>query len=168
MPGYWGTLLLLAVGLGVATPAFGASEFGSADLVVIEKSRRQMLLFAAGRQIARYYIALGKNPVGTKRCRGDNRTPEGVYSIVGRKPNSDFYRALRISYPSEEDVARARQAGCDPGGDIMIHGLRPGSEENLTKHLFSDWTQGCVAVTNEEIEQIWSLVPDGTRVEIRP
>lgn len=168
MGSHWGMWLVLCVGLATAAPALSASEFRAADLVVIEKGQRQMKLFAAGRQIARYYIALGQNPVGSKRCRGDNRTPEGTYSIVGRKPNSDFYRALRISYPSEEDVARARQMGCDPGGDIMIHGLRPGSEENLLRHLYTDWTQGCVAVTNEEIEQIWSMVPDGTRVEIRP
>ena len=152
----------------LAGPAWATSPMGSVDLVVIEKARRQMTLFSAGQQISRYYVALGKSPVGRKLCQGDNRTPEGRYSISGRKPNSDFYRALRISYPSDEDVARAHKLGCDPGGDIMIHGLRPGSPDGLRKHLFTDWTLGCVAVTNEEIEQIWAMVPDGTPVEIRP
>lgn len=169
MSSKWGKWLWVAVALWLPVPGLcSPSAMDSVDLVVIEKSRRQMTLFADGRQIASYYVALGRNPVGHKRCQGDNRTPEGRYSISGRKPNSDFYRALRISYPSDDDVARARQVGCDPGGDIMIHGLRPGSQDIQRKHPYTDWTLGCVAVTNEEIEQIWALVPDGTPVEIRP
>lgn len=169
MSSSWGKWLLLGVAMSLPVPGFCISPtMESVDLVVIEKSRRQLKLFADGRQVASYYVALGKNPIGHKRCQGDNRTPEGRYSISGRKPNSDFYRALRISYPSDDDVARARQVGCDPGGDIMIHGLRPDAPDNLSKHPYTDWTLGCVAVTNEEIEQIWALVPDGTPVEIRP
>lgn len=160
---FFGLCLTVLSGSALAAP-----DIRSADRVVIEKSRRQMTLYSGERQVARYYVALGKQPVGRKRCQGDLRTPEGTYAISGRKPNSDFYRALRISYPSEDDVARAREAGCDPGGDIMIHGLRPGSRENLRKHLLTDWTHGCVAVTNDEIEQIWAMVPDGTPVDIRP
>lgn len=165
-------LLTVACWAAWTLPAFASPAPQSADLVadlvVVEKGRRTMLLFAAGQQIARYYVALGKNPVGKKHCTGDNRTPEGVYQISGRKPNSDFHRALRISYPSPDDVANAQARGCTPGGDIMIHGLRPGSMANERQHLFADWTRGCVAVTNKEIEQIWSMVRDGTRVEIKP
>lgn len=136
-----------------------------ADLVVIEKGARRLSLYTHGRLLGAYRVALGKAPVGTKECQGDNRTPEGFYHVAGRKADSRFHRALRLSYPSDRDVARARALGCEPGGDIMIHGLRTDVGQ---AHLMSDWTRGCVAVTNQEIEEIWSLVPDGVRVEIRP
>jgi murein L,D-transpeptidase YafK len=139
-----------------------------ADLVIIEKGERRMTLYTGGRHLATFEVALGRSPVGPKRCRGDNRTPEGYYHVAGRKENSDFHRALRISYPSPDDVERARAAGCDPGGDIMIHGLKTDMGADSRRHREVDWTQGCVAVTNDEIERIWALVPDGARVEIRP
>lgn len=136
-----------------------------ADLVVIEKAARTLTLYVHGRTLASYRVALGAAPIGTKECKGDNRTPEGFYKVSGRKADSDFHRALRLSYPSDHDIARARALGCDPGGDIMIHGLRV---DVGAEHLASDWTRGCVAVTNREIEEIWERVPDGVRVEIRP
>jgi murein L,D-transpeptidase YafK len=139
-----------------------------ADLVIIEKAERRLTLYSHGRRLATFEVALGRSPVGPKRCRGDNRTPEGYYHVAGRKENSDFHRALRISYPSPDDVERARAAGCDPGGDIMIHGLKTDMGADSRRHREVDWTQGCVAVTNDEIERIWALVPDGARVEIRP
>ena len=139
-----------------------------ADRIVIEKAARTLTLFAGTRRIAAYRVALGQAPVGHKHCQGDNRTPEGRYRISGRKLNSDFHRALRISYPEANDVAAARARGCQPGGDIMIHGLAPSFANLGPAHRTVDWTRGCVAVTNEEIEQIWSLVADGTPVEIRP
>lgn len=139
-----------------------------ADRVVIEKGRRTLTLYAAGRALAAFRVALGREPVGRKLCRGDNRTPEGLYHVAGRKLDSDFHRALQISYPSEDDLARARLFGCDPGGQIMIHGLKPERSWVGPRHSIVDWTQGCVAVTNEEIERIWMMVPDGAQVEIRP
>jgi murein L,D-transpeptidase YafK len=139
-----------------------------ADRVVIEKSRRTLTLYAGDRRLARFRVALGKAPVGRKLCRGDNRTPEGRYHVAGRKENSDFHRALRISYPSPDDQDRAREAGCQPGGDIMIHGLKEDWGRDSRFHRLRDWTQGCVAVTNDEIEQIWAMVPDGIEVEIKP
>ena len=140
-----------------------------ADRVVIEKGERTLRLYAGDVMIGFFQVALGREPVGPKRCRGDNRTPEGYYRVSGRKLNSDFHRALQISYPSAQDIERAHRQGCDPGGEIMIHGLKEdwGPSEN-PKHRQVDWTHGCVAVTNEEIERIWAMVPDGATVVIRP
>jgi murein L,D-transpeptidase YafK len=157
------TALLLAASVAHASP------LQQADRVVIEKGKRTLRLYAGARQLAAFYVALGHEPVGRKLCQGDDKTPEGVYAIEGRKENSDFHRALKISYPSAEDRARARLWGCEPGGEIMIHGLKEDWGPRFNRlHRRTDWTHGCVAVTNEEIEQIWALVPDGAKVEIRP
>lgn len=161
-----GAVLCAWLLLGGWAPASAAAA--RADRILIDKSARTLTLFAAGRAMKTYAVALGQDPVGAKRCQGDNRTPEGRYRISGRKHNSDFHRALRISYPGPADIARARERGCAPGGDIMIHGLAPAFARIGPRHRTRDWTRGCVAVTNDEIEQIWSLVADGTPVEIRP
>ena len=113
-------------------------------------------------------MALGRNPVGPKTCQGDNRTPEGIYAVTEHKRDSGFYRALRLSYPAPVDYARAAKMGCEPGGDIMIHGLENGYGWVGTAHRSADWTRGCVAVTNEEMDTLWTWIPDGTVVEIRP
>ena len=115
-----------------------------------------------------YRIALGGQPYGAKRCAGDNRTPEGLYTIDSRNAASAFHRALHVSYPNPADREAARRLGCRPGGDIMIHGLPKGYAWLGKAHAVHDWTRGCIAVTNGEIEQIWRLVPNGTRVEIKP
>ena len=159
-------VLAMLPALAVAAPG---QEIPQADRVVIDKSERTLTLYAGARRLAGFWVSLGAEPVGRKVCRGDNRTPEGRYYVSGRKENSDFHRALRLSYPSEGDIERARQLGCEPGGDIMIHGLKnewPGAMAR--RHLLRDWTRGCIAVTNEEIEKIWAMVPDGVDVEIRP
>jgi murein L,D-transpeptidase YafK len=160
-------------GLGLAilmtASAAAADSPLMADRVVIEKGSRTLRLYAGERLLAFFKVALGHEPVGRKLCAGDNRTPEGRYQVEGRKLNSDYHLALKISYPSQEDLVRARLWGCDPGGEIMIHGLKEDWGPRLNRlHRRSDWTHGCVAVTNEEIEQIWSMVPDGATVEIRP
>lgn len=140
----------------------------AADRIVVNKSKRKMFLLREGRVIHRYSIGLGQSPVGPKQRQGDSKTPEGLYTILGRNPASDYHLALRISYPNEADLERARQAGDDPGGDIMIHGL-PNDEAKSARHArMSDWTAGCIAVTDEEIEEIWRLVSDGTPIEINP
>lgn len=120
------------------------------------------------RVIKSYRVALGRNPVGPKRQQGDGKTPEGIYSISGRNAASAFHRALRVSYPNPSDRARAKRAGVTPGGDIMIHGLPNGQGAIGAAHRLTDWTEGCMAVTNAEIEEIWRLVPNGTTVEINP
>lgn len=104
----------------------------------------------------------------TKLREGDGKTPEGIYRISGRNPNSRFYLSLRVSYPSAEDRREAAEKGFSPGGDIMIHGLPNKAPFLGSAHLLRDWTAGCIAVTNEEIEEIWSMVADGTTIEILP
>jgi len=139
-----------------------------ADIVLIEKKARKLYLYRADKVIKTYSIALGDEPVGKKECQGDNRTPEGRYTISGRNRNSSYHLSLRISYPNAEDRRNAKKLGCDPGGDIMIHGLPNGKGWIGKAHTAHDWTLGCIAVTNKEIEEIWKLVPNGTEVVIRP
>ena len=139
-----------------------------ADRIVVEKAARTLSLYRDGQLLKTYRVALGRNPKGHKERQGDSRTPEGTYVIDFRKPDSRFHRALHISYPSAEDRRRARARGVHPGGDIMIHGLPNGTGAIGAAHRLRDWTDGCIAVTNEEIEEIWRLVPNGTKIEIRP
>ena len=133
-----------------------------ADQIVVNKSRREMLLLRGNVILRQYRIALGRDPVGHKQCEADGRTPEGRYQIDRRNPKSKYHLALHISYPNADDVARAASAGMEPGGDIMIHGLKDGEPRE------GDWTQGCIAVTDQEMEEIWGLVPDGTVIVIEP
>ncbi len=139
-----------------------------AERIVVNKSRRELVLYASRKVIRSYKIALGRNPVGPKLRQGDGKTPEGTYTISGRNAASAFHRALRISYPSASDRSRARRQGVNPGGDIMIHGLPNGQGFIGAAHRLIDWTDGCIAVTDEEIEEIWRLVPDGTPIQINP
>ncbi len=162
-------LAVLAVAGVVAAEARQAIPAGTlADRVVIEKGARRLSLFSGARTLKVYRIALGTNPVGPKQQEGDGRTPEGTYVIDSRNKNSAYHRALHVSYPNAEDRQRARRRGVSPGGTIMIHGLPNGTGAIGRAHILRDWTQGCIAVTNEEIEEIWRLVPNGTRVIIKP
>ncbi len=139
-----------------------------ADKILIEKSERRMTLLWEGTPVRMYHIALGGSPVGKKQCQGDQKTPEGIYSITGRNPQSSYHHSFRVSYPNADDIANARRLGCDPGGDIMIHGFPNGGRFSEEAHSSTDWTLGCIAVTDPEIEEIWDAVPNGTAVEIRP
>jgi len=127
-----------------------------------------MTLWFGGYAVLQYRVALGPNPVGDKLRARDGRTPEGVYTIDGRNPDSEFHRALHISYPNAADERSAREAGDEVGGEIMIHGLPDDAAWMGTEHARFDWTEGCIAVSNEEIDEIWKLVADGTPIEIRP
>lgn len=139
-----------------------------ADHIIITKSQRQMVLQKHGKVLKTYKVSLGKKPVGPKVRAGDLRTPEGVYVIDGRYAKSEYHMALHISYPNAADRDRARHLGVTPGGDILIHGL-PIDKGSIAKvDPREDWTMGCVAVTDKEIEEIYQLVPNGTVVEIRP
>ena len=162
-----GVLVVLAFGVlleaGQTLPARAV-----ADRIVIEKGARTLSLFSGDRKLKTYRIALGPNVTGPKQQEGDGRTPEGTYVIDSRKRDSAFHRALHISYPNAEDRRRARQLGVSPGGAIMIHGLPNGAGAIGKAHALRDWTQGCIAVTNEEIEEIWRVVPNGARVVIKP
>ncbi|MBL8252184.1 MAG: L,D-transpeptidase family protein [Candidatus Competibacter sp.] len=139
-----------------------------ADRIVVYKAERELLLVAEGKTLKRYRIALGGRPQGHKTQEGDRRTPEGVYRIAGRNPRSAYHLSLRINYPNEDDRIQAASRGVSPGGDIMIHGLPNGFGWVGRLHRWVDWTAGCIAVTDSEIEEIWRAVSDGTPVEIKP
>jgi murein L,D-transpeptidase YafK len=139
-----------------------------ADKVVVSKKDHTLELFDHGKLLKKYNVALGGEPTGPKERQGDHKTPEGVYVLDRRNENSHFYRSLHTSYPNAVDRARAHKAGVEPGGDIMIHGLPDGFGWIGTAHRMRDGTDGCIAVTNQEMEEIWRTVPDGTPIEIRP
>lgn len=172
-----GTRILLAlllagliglVGCSSARPPSDAN--GPVDQVVVRKSERKLALLSRGKTIREYRIALGGSPTGHKYREGDQRTPEGLYVLNWRNPNSRFYKAIHISYPNELDKYVSRQLGYDPGGMIMIHGL-PNyirSERVRRQYANRDWTHGCIAVQNHEMDEIWRLVRDGTPIRILP
>lgn len=139
-----------------------------ADRVLILKGERALVLLRDGKPLKRYRVALGRDPRGPKQRQGDSRTPEGLYRIDARNAASRFHLALHISYPGAADRRRARQEGIAPGGDIMIHGMRNGWGWIGPLHRLIDWTDGCIAVTDREMDEIWRAVPAGTPVEIRP
>ncbi|HWX53191.1 MAG TPA: L,D-transpeptidase family protein [Verrucomicrobiae bacterium] len=139
-----------------------------ADHIIVLKSERIMRLYSHDKLVREYHVALGKAPVGAKHKRGDFKTPEGSYIIDLKNPHSQFHLSLHVSYPDAKDRERARRQGVDPGGAIMIHGLPAQYAWLGALHRQHDWTYGCIAVTNPEIEEIWSLVPVGTKIEIRP
>ena len=138
------------------------------DRIVVEKSARKLSVFRDGNRIKTYRIALGRRPLGAKQEEGDMKTPEGIYKIDSRNPQSSFHLALHISYPSDEDDQRAAARGVSAGYDIMIHGIQNGRGWIGAFHRWSDWTAGCIAVTDEEIEELSRITPDGTTIEIRP
>ena len=139
-----------------------------ADEVLIEKKERRLTLLSKGEVIKSYKIALGGSAVGPKVRQGDNKTPEGTYIIDSRNRDSDYHLSLHISYPNDKDKMRAKELGVSPGGDIMIHGIKNGLSLVGASHAEVDWTKGCIAVTDEEMEEIYKLVPNGTIVEIVP
>jgi len=121
-----------------------------------------------GKVLKTYKVALGPEPVGPKQRQGDHKTPEGEYVLDRRNAHSQFYRSIHVSYPSAQDRDRARKLGVSPGGDIYVHGLPNGYAWVGSGHRLKDWTDGCIAVTNEEMDEIWKAVSDGTSIEIRP
>jgi tetratricopeptide (TPR) repeat protein len=141
---------------------------GSADKILIEKKERRLKLISKGEVLKTYKIALGGNPIGPKERQGDNKTPEGTYFIDARNKDSRYHLALHISYPNERDEKLAKQRGVAPGGDIMIHGIKNGFSWVGDAHAEVNWTKGCIALTDKEIEEIARLAPNGTLVEIRP
>jgi L,D-peptidoglycan transpeptidase YkuD (ErfK/YbiS/YcfS/YnhG family) len=146
----------------------GLARAGRADSIVVEKGEHRMTLFAGNEVLGTYLVAIGQQSVGAKERKGDLRTPEGLYYIDGKNPNSQFHLALHVSYPNAADVARARSMGVETGGDIMIHGLPPRFHYVGAQHRAYDWTNGCVAVSDPEIEEIFNVVPVGTPIRIVP
>lgn len=139
-----------------------------ADKILVEKSARRLTLLRQGQALKTYRVALGPNAAGHKQEEGDGRTPEGRYRLDWRNPQSKFHLSLHVDYPNETDKIRAGERGVSPGGDIMIHGLPNATGALGSLHYLRDWTAGCIAVNNDEIEEIWEAVDDGAEIEILP
>lgn len=148
-----------------ATPSNPALQ---ADRVEVRKADRLLLLYRGGTELARFQVALGGSPVGPKRCQGDQKTPEGRYRITGHYPKSEYHLALHVSYPNADDRKASAALHCPTGGDIYIHGLPNGQGAIGAAHRLRDWTLGCIALTDPEIEEIAARVPDGTVLDILP
>jgi len=155
--------------IGLLVCQLGMSgEFFFADSVLVDKSERKLYLLRDGIKYREYSIALGPRPRGHKLFAGDERTPEGRYLLDFKYEKSDFYKAIHISYPNEQDIKRASDNGAAPGGAIMIHGMP--NNTTLPPELIQkfNWTDGCIAVTNEDMDEIWSAIKPGTPIEILP
>ena len=161
--------LALVAAVYYASRTYAPLPAGSqADLIIVQKSARLLSAYSHGTLLRAYNVSLGPEPVGPKTRAGDGRTPEGPYLIDHHNPTSAFHRALHVSYPSHDDIARAHSASYPLGGDIMVHGIRDSLRWIGHAHLLVDWTVGCIAVTDPEIDELYRIVPDGTPIEIRP
>jgi len=160
--------VIVGAGAWAHWPLLPLPDDAVADRIVVLKAERRLELYDGPKLLRSYSVSLGREPVGPKRLWGDMRTPEGRYVIDYHKANSLYHRALHISYPRPDQVAVARAKHVSPGDLIMIHGLRNGAGFIGRLHRLSDWTVGCIAVTNAEIEEISRVVPDGTPIEIKP
>lgn len=161
-------ILIAAAILALAGVLYAATPAPEIDRVIVYKQQRKLVLMSHGKEIKAYRVALGGSPVGAKQREGDNRTPEGSYVIDYQNPKSRFYKSFHISYPNAQDRAAAQKLGVKPGGDIMIHGLPKEYAWVGEAHVLHDWTAGCIAVTNHEMDEIWSLLKIGTPIEIKP
>lgn len=160
------TAVLTGMCLGPALAC--ASDFPIADKVIVEKEKRKLHLIKRGEAFRSFDIALGLEPIGDKEREGDQKTPEGLYSLDIRHPDSDFFLAIRISYPSREDRKYASSNGYDPGGAIMIHGQPNAPTFSAAYYRTEDWTNGCIAVSNSDMIDIWLMTESGTPIEILP
>ena len=170
-------LISIVLGLPAAPLATADSLTGLAgpagmlqpvDRVIVQKANRRMELMRAGAVIASYKISLGLQPIGQKQREGDFRTPEGSYRLTRRNAQSDFFLAVQVSYPEATDIAMARRNGWAPGGAIMVHGLPNILKYSRDRYLSTDWTDGCIALSNEDMLDFWLLTGAGTPIEIRP
>lgn len=157
--------LVLLLGCCLMLPTLASAN---ADRLVVKKSARKMFLFEGDKLLRSYQIALGKNPVGHKERQGDYRTPEGRYLLDWRNPQSRFHRSIHISYPNESDRRRAAAKGVHPGANIMIHGVPDRYRDDQEFIISLNWTEGCIAVTNDDMNEIWALVAENTPIEIIP
>lgn len=146
----------------------GGAILIKADLVKVEKSQRKMFLYVGEQLLKTYHVALGGNPIGHKQKEGDSRTPEGAYVLDYIKEDSAYYRSMHISYPNKNDIKNAKKRGDKPGGFIMIHGQKNGFGHLAAATQKFDWTDGCIALTNEEMDEFLSVVPVGTKISISP
>lgn len=149
-------------------PVRAMDEMPMVSQVLVRKEERRLYLMSGDEVVRSYRIGLGDNPTGHKLFEGDKRTPEGKYTLDWRNPDSDFYKSIHVSYPNNQDREMAEAWGLDPGGSIMIHGLPNDAGEWAFAFIGLDWTNGCIAVSNDEMDEIWQLVSDGTPIHILP
>ena len=159
---------LIYLGLFVISPGLQASEFPVAERVVVEKEKRKLHLIKGGQIFRTFDIALGFVPVGDKEAEGDNKTPEGTYTLDIRNPDSDYFLSIHISYPNSGDWRKAKAKGVSPGGQIMIHGQPNTPTYSVAYYRKQDWTNGCIAVSNSDMIDIWLMTPNDIPIEIRP
>ena len=166
----WLTISLIILGLTVYYfyPGNQLLTNIQIDNIIVYKSQRQLLAYSNGQLIKIYKISLSSRPIGDKEFEGDKKTPEGVYFINDKNPNSDYHKNLGISYPDKDDIEKAKRLGKSTGGDVKIHGLRNGFGFISKFQRWYDWTAGCIALTNEEIDELYSAVKIGARIEIKP
>ena len=159
-------MLILIISLFVSVTCYGLEP--EINSVLVKKSEKKMYLLAEGKSIKEYKVVFGANPKDHKQKEGDERTPEGKYILDYKKENSSFYKAIHISYPNENDKAKARSSGANPGSSIMIHGQKNGLGWLSWLNQRFNWTDGCIAVTNKDMDEIWRLINVGTPIEIQP
>jgi len=164
------TLLLIVVGATIYNlyPEKKLPANTEIDYIVVKKSDRELLAYSKHRLIKTYQISLGDSPVGHKAYEGDKKTPEGIYTINAKNPNSGYHKNLGVSYPNSKDIAHAKLFGKPVGGDIKIHGIRNNFGFIGKFQRFSDWTNGCMALTNSEVDELYASIKIGTRIDIRP
>jgi len=172
MIGSRGLLAVLGITSWIGSAAAEERELSAgpdhADYVVVDKSDRKLILYKAGRVLREFDVALGQMPNGPKQREGDFKTPEGKYYLDGRNTNSDYFLSIHVSYPNDADRARARAQGVDPGGQIVIHGLPNEPRYDVRHYKETDWTDGCIAVSNSDMIDIWLMTRESTPIEIRP
>jgi murein L,D-transpeptidase YafK len=163
----WWPIFLLAAGLA-GPPTGSATEITAADHVVVHKAERKLYLYNGSHLLGEYKVALGLNPVGTKEREHDFRTPEGRYFLARRNTHSDFFLSIQVSYPNRNDQLRARKQRVQPGGLIMIHGLPNAPKHPAAYYAANDWTDGCIALSNSDMVEVWMRTRDNIPIDIYP
>ena len=158
----------LLMSFAASSTSVADNDFPVADMVVVEKEQRKLHLMRNGKPFRSFDIALGMYPIGDKRNEGDQKTPEGSYWLDMRNPDSDFFLSIHVSYPDATDRREARSEGLNPGGQIMIHGQPNNPTYSEAYYAKEDWTNGCIAISNSDMIDIWLMTPENVRIEIRP
>ena len=161
----WALCLVFGTLAAASAPA---SEIGPADHVVVHKGEHKLYLYSGSRLLGEYKVALGLSPVGTKEREHDFRTPEGRYFLARRNTRSDFFLSIQVSYPNKSDELRAKKNRWAPGGSIMIHGLPNVPKHPAAYYASNDWTDGCIALSNSDMVEVWLRTQDNTPIDIYP